>query len=216
MKELFNKQFWLDAKKTFDEAKGDPVGQPAIPPGTRLFTFTAGAAGYWTISSIKPVTGDSLPSAAKLAITPGSPSAPPPATQWTLHGVTSNLRYTTLAEKEALAPHQPDLGRSSATRGALIPIRKSAAWWGLSQDERRAIFEETSHHNARGMKYLPQIARRLHHCRDLAETQPFDFLTYFDFAPTHAQAFEDLLGELRATEEWKFVDREVDIRLVRA
>ena len=32
--------------------------------------------------------------------------------------------------------------------------------------------------------------------------------------PAHGAAFEELLVELRASEEWKYVDREVDIRLV--
>ena len=59
------------------------------------------------------------------------------------------------------------------------------------------------------------IARRLHHCRDLEATQPFDFITYFDFAPAAAKAFDEMLAELRATEEWKYIDREVDIRLER-
>jgi hypothetical protein len=27
---------------------------------------------------------------------------------------------------------------------ALIPIKKSAVWWAMAQDERRAIFEERS------------------------------------------------------------------------
>ena len=66
-----------------------------------------------------------------------------------------------------------------------------------------------------GLKYLPGVARRLHHCRDLGASEPFDFLTLFDFAKTDANAFDDLVAELRATEEWKFVEREVDIRLVR-
>jgi len=41
----------------------------------------------------------------------------------------------------------------------------------------------------------------------------FDFLTWFEFAPADAGAFEELVGRLRATEEWSYVDREVDIRL---
>ncbi len=106
-------------------------------------------------------------------------------------------------------------GGREATRAALIPIKKSAAWWDLTQDERRRIFEETSHHISIGLKYLPAIARRLHHCQELSETEPFDFLTLFDYAPEHAGAFEDLVAQLRATEEWKFVEREVDIRLMR-
>jgi hypothetical protein len=64
------------------------------------------------------------------------------------------------------------------------------------------------------MRHLPAVARRLHHSRDLGE--PFDFLTWFEYAPEHAAAFEDLVGELRATEEWAHVVREVDVRLARA
>lgn len=99
-------------------------------------------------------------------------------------------------------------------KAALIPIRKTADWWALAQDERRAIFEEQSHHTAIGMDYLPAIARKLYHARDLGE--PFDFLTWFEFAPEHEAAFEALVARLRATREWTYVDREIDIRLVRA
>jgi hypothetical protein len=64
------------------------------------------------------------------------------------------------------------------------------------------------------MEYLPPVARRLHHCRKLGE--PFDFLTWFEYAPEHSDAFEELVRRLRETREWQFVDREVDIRLTRA
>ena len=37
--------------------------------------------------------------------------------------------------------------------------------------------------------------------------QPFDFLTWFDHAPQHAQAFEEMVGQLRATEEWRAILR---------
>ena len=60
---------------------------------------------------------------------------------------------------------------------------------------------------------MTAIARRLHHARDLGE--PFDFLTWFEFAPEHEAAFDDLLGELRASPEWTYVEREVDIRVRR-
>jgi enoyl-[acyl-carrier-protein] reductase (NADH) len=46
---------------------------------------------------------------------------------------------------------------------------KSEAWWALAQDRRRAILEEQSRHIAIGMEYLPAIARRLHHGRELGE-----------------------------------------------
>ena len=95
-------------------------------------------------------------------------------------------RYTERAEKEQLAAVQAKLGRPEATCAALIPIKKSAAWWELTQEERRQIFEDKSHHIAASLKYLPAIARQLYHCRDLGE--PFDFLTWFEYEPAHADA----------------------------
>jgi hypothetical protein len=68
-------------------------------------------------------------------------------------------------------------------------------------------------HIADSLAYLPRVARRLYHSRDLGE--PFDFLTWFEFAPEHAAAFEDLVATLRMREEWAFVEREVDLRLAR-
>jgi len=68
-------------------------------------------------------------------------------------------------------------------------------------------------HIATGLVYLPAIARRLHHGRDLGE--PFDFLTWFEYASADADAFEDLVARLRRIEHWRYVTREVDIRLVR-
>lgn len=133
---------------------------------------------------------------------------------WSLNGVISNLRYTERAEKTTLTAIQADLGRPEASCAALIPIRKSEAWWALTQDERRSLFEEQSNHIQTGLRYLPAIARKLHHCRDLGES--VDFLTWFDYAPEHANAFDDLVAALRSTDEWTYVDREIDIRLVRA
>src|SRR6185295_17505754 len=118
---------------------------------------------------------------------------------WALRGISGHARYVERREKTQLDAVSPPLGRPEATRAALIPIRKSARWWALPQDERRAIFEERSHHIADSLAYLPRVARRLYHARDLGE--PFDFLTWFEFAPEHADAFEELVRVLRATEE---------------
>lgn len=75
------------------------------------------------------------------------------------------------------------------------------------------MFERQSAHIGIGMKYLPGIARRLHHCRDLDHDQPFDFLTWFEYAPAEVAAFDDLLAALRTSPEWTYVERELDIRL---
>ena len=177
---------------------------------TRLVAFAGGSTGPWRIDRHEPVVGDGLPAAARLAVVE---DAPPPPAAWTLRGVVSNERYVERRERALLEARQRPLGRAEATCAALIPVTKSQEWWALPQDERRAIFEERSRHIATGLEYLPAVARRLHHSRELGE--PFDFLTWFEYAPEHAEAFEELVVRLRATEEWRYVVREIDIRLVR-
>lgn len=180
----------------------------------RLFSFLGGDAGPWRVVNNSAVAGEPLPAVARLQMVPETATAEHPASVWSLRGITSNERYVMREEKDALVSRQQGLERAEATCAALIPLRKNAAWWTLTQDERRAIFEEQSHHNQIGMRYLPAIARKLHHCRDLSESEPFDFLTWFEFAPAHERDFDQLLAALRATVEWNYIEREVEIRLV--
>lgn len=177
-------------------------------------TFRGGQSGAWRITLNSAVRGEGLPAMPALAITQGASIALPllpSATSWRLAGVAGHVRYVEKAEHAQLAEKQAPLGRKEATFAALIPIRKSATWWALNQDERREILEAKSRHIAGSLKYLPQVARQLYHCRDLGE--PFDFITWFEYAPEHATMFEELVAMLRATEEWTFVEREVDVRL---
>jgi chlorite dismutase len=179
----------------------------------RLYTFVGGSKGPWKVVKLEPVIGPSLESVKRLDILSGNLDRPFDDCMWMLRGVTSHERYITRAEQDSLKAIQPPLGRPEATCAALIPVKKTAAWWALPQDERRSIFEEQAHHVATGLKYLPAVARRLHHGYDLGE--PFDFLTWFEYAPEHAAAFEELVMYLRESEEWRYVEREVDIRVVR-
>lgn len=180
--------------------------------------FTGGDSGPWRVTRVEASRGAGLPEATHVSValtsndTELSSLASTDAT-WRLRGIISNLRYTTRDEVTTLRSLQASLDRPSATSAALIPIRKTQRWWDLAQDERREIFEEDSHHTKIGIRYLPAIARRLHHSRDLGG--PFDFLTWFEFAPEHEAEFEALLRDLRATREWTFIEREVDIRLSR-
>ena len=184
---------------------------------SRFVSFVGGDSGDWRIDSVKPVAGAGLACPARLAIEHSHIAASPAGAAWLLRGVTSNQRYTTRAQQTQLSSVQPPLGRPEATCGALIPISKSAAWWGLAQDERERFFSApppaAPDHTAIGMHFLPAIARQLLHGRDLGE--PFDFLTWFEFAPSDAQAFDELLARLRATEEWTYVEREVEVRVSR-
>lgn len=187
-----------------------------------IVTFVGGKEGAWRVTGITPIAGSGLGPVDRIqaidsdgpALRSGSPAS---GGTWRLRGLASNHRYATRAELTALDAVQPVLGRPEATCASLIPIRKSDAWWRLAQDERRAVFGMASPagtgHNDIGLDYLPGVARRLLHCRDLGEA--FDFLTWFEFAPDQTAAFTALLARLRATPEWSYVEREVEIRLER-
>jgi len=173
--------------------------------------FSGGAHGAWKVRRQGAVKG--APLADVTHIERGATASADAA--WTLSGVTSNLRYTSASEKRVLDATPSVLAKPAATRAALIPITKSAAWWALAQDERRAILEEQSHHVAIGSDYLGVVARQLVHCRDQPGAR-FDFLTWFEFAPADEGRFDELLAKLRATPEWTYIEHEVDIRLERA
>jgi chlorite dismutase len=177
------------------------------PQSPLLVRFDGCTSGEWRVTAHETLIGDDLVRAPNIAIRTASTVTP---LLWSLSGVVSNLRYTTSTERNGLTAKQSGLGRNEARRAALIPIRKRPEWWALAQDERRAIYERSAH-TPIGLEYLPAIARRLHHSRDLGE--PFDFLTWFEFAEKDEAAFDELLLRLRRTEEWDYVDREIEIRL---
>jgi len=190
-----------------------PTTLPAALP--RLYCFAGGPSGTWQVLRSEAVAGPGLAPAPSLSVWAADGREGMPGAVWLLRGITSNERYVMRREKSQLVGRQQGLGRSAATLAALIPIRKTAAWWELTQDERREIFEAQSAHIAVGLRYLPAIARRLHHCRDLSPEEPFDFLTWFEYAPDDELQFDHLLQALRSSPEWQYVEREVDIRLAR-
>ncbi len=177
-------------------------------------TFAGGIVGIWRVERMETLKGQSLPLVSHIAVIEGGGSPSPGNSLWSLRGISSEEVYVSRAEHEMLVSRQPLIGRPGATCAALIPVRKSQEWWKLSHAERREIFEEQSHHIAIGLDYLPAIGRRLLHGRDLGE--PFDFLTWFEYSPAAAGEFEELVARLRGTREWTYVDREVDIRLLRS
>lgn len=186
--------------------------EPSAPrPGTKPMTFIGGPTGAWKIECIIPVAGNGLPAAERLSLQTGFATST--GHTWAFRGVAGHARYVERRERTLLDADSPPLGRPDAHTGVFIPMCKSPQWWALTQEERRAIFEERSHHIAHSLKYLPAIARGLYHSRDLGE--PFDFLAWFEFASTHASAFAELLRELRASEEWRYVDREIEIWVAR-
>jgi len=186
---------------------------PVVNP--RLFSFIGGRDGAWKVTGSRVIAGEGLPSVERIDVVPGDIAAPPSSDGWVLRGATSNERYVTRPEKEQLAAAQQGPARAPFALAVLIPIKKNDRWWALTQDERRGIFEERSGHTRNGMELAPTITRRLHHCRDLSRPEPFDFVTWFELGHGDVAAFDLLLGRLRGSLEWTYVEREVEIRLQR-
>src|SRR5215472_1360891 len=134
-----------------------------------LVTFVGGASGTWRIDRLATVIGDGLPAAERLAVLEGSEAPAPTDAVWVLRGVTSNTRYTNRSEVDALVAAQQGLSRPQATRAALIPIRKTEAWWALAQDERRAIVEERCGRVGTGREYLGAVGGGWQHSREVGE-----------------------------------------------
>ena len=102
--------------------------QPATPSPIRLFTFVAGAAGRWRVDRVHCLEGAPLAAAPRLEVHTAPLVHLAPSAAWVLRGITSNERYVERGERSKLGAVQQGLGRVEATRAALIPIRKNAAW----------------------------------------------------------------------------------------
>lgn len=177
------------------------------------YSFVGSDVGRWRVTEQNTIVGAPLELVQRIEVINSPLNNLIEKGAWALQGFTSNVRYANRNEIVKLQSVQEGLNRKKSSCAALIPIKKNAEWWAMSQDERRSIFEEQSHHTEIGLAYLPEIARQLHHSRDLGEQ--FDFITWFEFSPEHTEQFNKLLSELRATKEWQFVEREIDIRLER-
>lgn len=195
------------------ETEPDPSDTARPQAMNNHFSFLGGHEGPWQVTHCETLIGPPLADVTRISVVNGPAHSLGNKATWTLQGFTSNVRYAERHEIELLRAKQEGLGRQASVCAALIPIKKNPQWWAMAQDERRAIFEAQSHHTEIGLAYLPQIARQLHHSRDLGE--PFDFLTWFEFAPEHTPAFNELLAHLRRSKEWEYVEREIDIRLIK-
>ena len=127
------------------------------------------------------------------------------------------LEYTSGAQRDGLKKSRGELPASKDTVAVVVPIRKTAAWWALPQDERMAHFNERDDeagHTAIGADYVDRVYRELYHTRYSVESTDHDFIACFEFDRADAGAFQKLLARLRdpaKNPEWTFVDREYEV-----
>ena len=172
----------------------EPRGDQQPPETSTRVAFVGGTDGVWRIDGILAQRGESLAPAAHLAVIEGD-EAEEATGRWVLKG--SNAT-------DGDGGHTP-LGRPEARGASLIAVRMSPEWWAMPEDQRPSVFEEHPPPAA--------IAGRLHRCHDV--TEPFDLLAWFEYVPDEQSSLDELLGRLRETEQWTFVEREVDIRVTR-
>ena len=137
----------------------------------------------------------------------------PTRSSWVLRGLARNTRFFTREEQPSAGTRGRGYSANEATSAALIAVRKSAEWWSLAAEDRQEIIEARTRQLGSRLRLLPALARRLLHGRDLGE--PFDVVTWFEYEPKDSRIFDELVVALRSSIEWHFVEREIDIRLVR-
>lgn len=112
-------------------------------------------------------------------------------------GITKALNYITKDKSPGL-----NAGLTSASYTApapryvvSVPVKKDAAWWNMSVDERLALMEE---HTAPTLAYLVNVKRKLYHSTGIDD---IDFITYFE--TDDLTAFQNLMISLASVKENK-------------
>jgi chlorite dismutase len=77
----------------------------------------------------------------------------------------------------------------------VIPIRKDADWWSLSQEQRAAMMQE---HTEASLPYSKTVKRKLYHATGLDD---LDFITYFE--TSRLEDFQSLILALEKVKEFR-------------
>lgn len=81
----------------------------------------------------------------------------------------------------------------------ILPVKKSAEWWGLDRDKQTAMMQE---HTAAALPYLKTVKRKLYHSTGLDD---LDFITYFE--TSKLEDFHSLVLSLEKVKEFQYVRR---------
>jgi hypothetical protein len=193
-------------------------GSKAVPgsfPNEAQYNYVGASTGPWLVRQMNALRGSALSPVSHLDIVKGPLCRTPTGAAWVLSGLVRNTRYVSREERDLRGVNR--MGGQhvdAAPCAALIVVRRSPDWWELGHQARREILESRKVDFTSGLQYLSGVVRRWQHRRDLSEQ--FDYVTWFEYEPRDSAAFDDLLAAWRASEEWNYVDRECDVRLVGA
>jgi chlorite dismutase len=92
----------------------------------------------------------------------------------TFNGMTKKATYVPNFPDETKAALKTPVDPGSKPYAIVIPIRKDAAWWLMSQETRTRLMKE---HTDAALPYLKTVKRKLYHSNGLDDV---DFITYFE------------------------------------
>jgi chlorite dismutase len=116
-----------------------------------------------------------------------------------MHGLTKKANYVPGFPDQMRADLKTVSEPGQHPYAIVIPIRKSAEWWGLDQEKRTAMMQE---HTAATLPYLKTVKRKLYHSSGLDD---LDFITYFE--TSKLEDFHSLVLSLENVQEFRYTRR---------
>ena len=116
-----------------------------------------------------------------------------------LNGLTKKANYVPGFPDQMKVDLKTPSDPGSKPYAIVIPIRKSAEWWGLDQDKRAAMMQE---HTAAALPYQKTVKRKLYHATGLDDV---DFITYFE--TSRLEDFHNLIVSLEKVKEFQYTRR---------
>ncbi len=116
-----------------------------------------------------------------------------------MHGLTKKPNYAPGFPEQMKADLKTVSEPGEKPYAIVIPIRKSAEWWGLGQERRAAMMQE---HTEATLPYLKTVKRKLYHSSGLDD---LDFITYFE--TSKLEDFHSLVLSLEKVKEFHYTPR---------
>ncbi|HKY71679.1 MAG TPA: chlorite dismutase family protein [Nitrospira sp.] len=116
-----------------------------------------------------------------------------------MHGLTKKANYVPGFSDEMKAGLKTASEPGAKPYVVVIPIRKSADWWALDQEQRSVMMKE---HTEAALPYHKTVKRKLYHSTGLDD---LDFITYFE--TSKLEDFHALILSLERVKEFQYTRR---------
>jgi chlorite dismutase len=113
-----------------------------------------------------------------------------------MHGLTKKANYVPAFPDQMKTDLKVASEPGPMPYAIVIPIRKSADWWGLDQNKRAAMMQE---HTEASLPYNKTVKRKLYHSTGLDD---LDFITYFE--TSKLEDFHSLILAMEKVKEFPY------------